>query len=157
MTNQSSTNGGDFSGARVKEISRCDITWTDAAVAMSVDGVQIFRANEIDITAFSGDYPVQHGFNSTSVQKGQFSDNTITALLSARPVRIGGSVNTVTSNTVVNDGTLNRVITIQSANTTVLGNTVGSGTVYLDTASSNCFVVQGLVTDVGTSNTVVST
>lgn len=157
ITDQSSTNGGDFSGARVKEISRCDITWTDAAVAMSVDEVQIFRANAVDITVFSGDYPVQHGFNSTFVQKGQFSDNTIIALLSARPVRVGGSVNTVTSNTVINDGSVNRVITIQSVDTTVLGNTVGDGTVYLDTASNGCFVVQGLVTDVGTGNVVIST
>jgi hypothetical protein len=157
MTDQSSTNGGDFSGGRISEISRCEITWTDASVEMIVDEVSIFRANEIDITAFTGFYPVQHVFNSTFTQKGQFSDNTIRALLSARPVRLGGSINNASSNVIINDGSVDWALTIQAADTTVIGNVLGPGTVRLDTASSDCFVVQKTVSDAGTSNTVIST
>ncbi|EPI2683046.1 hypothetical protein ACS0KM_001896 [Vibrio cholerae] len=139
ITDQSFAGAG-FSNSRVKTIEGGKISWL-AASAFNINGVDEVADVEFNIPNFTGSYALAYNFNSPRPVKGQFNDNLINAPLSARPVRIGGSVSCVNSNTIVGSESSDYTLSIAGDNVTAVGNTLNAGVVRLESSATNCFVV----------------
>jgi hypothetical protein len=125
---------------------------------LELQGLHNVERNEFIFPDYTASYALDVDFNSTTPNVGGFDNNKVVALLTPRPVRVGGNDSTINGNKIYNNGAADRAMSVYATDCAITGNLLLVGaSISLEIAAARNIVVGNAaeVDDAGTDNVLL--